>query len=342
LVNVAKSSFSHETTIKEIASHDWEALRAVPHLGGTTIWVSQSKRGTQVLLALLDNPNLTPGLLEWLDGKAVDWSLGSQHSYWNKRYGIERRNSNYTRGEKKIGPTRSFSPGLLDSTLEFEEASRAVLEMSDHFAEQLWHDLAKQGHVHLQYSNSEDGDSFKPIPVESASSFSDFASRVLSPGYFVSWIDKDERLDVVYARELLETDDGLSHFEDEEHLSFLEKEPFSVENLGYAIGAGLQMEDIKLLNEQKYIDYLDEIFLEHPEMNNVVVSIISDTPWQGARYRDLDEVQQMKLVSNIVSTLKHPYLGHPDGISVHLLTCIAMHNQSSNPVKAFVLANLPN
>lgn len=273
-----------------------------------------------------------------------------RHDYWIEKYNIVAVNSNLNDQNETPGPTRSFEVGLIDSNLDLESASRAILEMADHFAEQMWHDLTKQNHVSLRYWHNQGGeygeDKFFP-------EFGAFENQVLdiqdldddvldriSPGMWATWISDYEVLDIKYARDRVEDFEGKEHFLESAYVEHMTEEPFSSMNLGMAMGAGKEYGDIDLVSEEIYNFYLEEIFGDDMEMFETQVEITSDTPWSGIRYRDLTENQQMNLAINLLTTMEHPYLGKHDGISRHFLCCLALHDHTAENVKAFLLLQL--
>ena len=318
---VARSKFADETIIREIASHNWG-----PNDGGDS-----------TLPALAENPNLTPELCEWLDAKSASWSLQAQHVYWIKRYGVDQRNSNFTQGEEKQGPTRSFPAEFINTKLEAKDASKYTIEIADHLLELMWYDLARQKHLELSYINEYRGAYFGPSDTGSTS---EEIIRFFSPGYFVNWISKEESFDFSYASERAQDDDGKWHFEENTYVDYLDEEPFCGPNLGYAIGAGLQADDLKVLDIERYEEYLEEFHSDDREMYEVAISIVKESPWLGTRYGELSDDQKMNLTLNLIATFKHPYLGREDGISVYLLQCIARHDQTPENVKALITLQL--
>ena len=323
--NIAKSKYADEKIIRAMASHSWN-------------WGYNDKEHL-FLPSLLDNPNLTPELLGWLDEETRKWGFQTQHAYWIKRYEIDPRNSNYTTDEKKKGPTRSFAPELLNSNMDATASAAVILEMADHFAEQMWRDLKMQGEFDLDYTNdSHEGDSLVPLELYGAD---EQLLKRFSPGYFVTWARKDEDLDVSYAQDRI-YEDGQYHYEEGHFTDFLDEAPFAELNLAYAIGAGLQHEDLEVVDQEEFESSLEVCYGDDREMYEVNLVVTGDTPWTGVRYRELSEQQQMNLALNFVNVLKHPYLGRKDGIALHLMHCMAKHDQTADSVKAFLLLNLPN
>ncbi len=319
--NVAKSEFADESIIKEIASHNW----------------GPNDSESSVLAALTENPNLTPELREWLDAKSSIWSLQVQHVYWLKRYGVDQMNSSYdSSGSERRGPVRKFAPNFINSKLDFVEASKQALEIADQFMEQMWYDLAQQNHLTLSYTNIYRGAEFLPADLGNTS---EEILNFFSPGYFVTWVDKEDRFDFDWARERAEDDDGNSHFEENTYVDYID-EPYCGPNLGLAIGAGVEAGDLKVLDLERYEEYLEEFHSDDSEMYEVTVTISKESPWQGTRYFELSDEQKMNLILNFIATLKHPYLGRSDGICVHLLECLAKHDQTPDSVKALITLQL--
>jgi hypothetical protein len=323
--NIIHSEFADESIIKAMAKSSW----------------SENDSPHDVLPTLLDFPGITPELTSWLDDISGNWPLIAQHFYWYRRYSVERWNSNINTLNDSSHPTRAFPASMINELCEVEQANHGFLEIADHFTEQLWHDLTEQGHTKLFYSNGYRGDDLLE-PSDIAQTDEEIL-KLFVDGYNVQWLEKEEELDFEWARERAEDGDGSFHFEDGEYTAWVEEdEPFADPNLAYAIAVGLENDDLELLDEKAYANYLESLYTDDPEMQEVTVKIKSDTPWVGVRYRELSEAQQLNLTNNIVVTLKHPYFGRPDGITRHILQCMVKHDQTADNVKALILLNLPN
>lgn len=275
-----------------------------------------------------------------------------RHDYWIEKYNLVAVNSNLNDQNETPGPTRSFKVGLIDSILDLESASSAILEMADHFAEQMWHDLAEQNHVNLRYWHNQGGEygedkffpefgSFENQLLEIPELDFDVLDRI-SPGRWATWFSDYEVLDIKYARDRVEDFEGKEHFVESNYVEHTAEESFSSMNLGMAIGAGKEYGDIDLVSEEIYNFYLDEIFRDDEDMFETRVEITSDTPWLGIRYSELTENQQMNLAINLLTSMEHPYLGKLDGISRHFLCCLAFHDATADNVKALLLLQLSN
>ena len=317
--NVASSEFADESIIRQMATHNW----------------GPNDSEASVLPSLAVNPNLTPQLRDWLDAQSANWSLSAQNTYWWNRYGGNSNNSNHG----KDYPNRSFSSEILTKKLDADSASRVILEIADQFSEQMWHDLSEQKHLSLVYWNEYRGATFRPSDRDLGNA-SEEVIKLFSPDYEVTWVSKDETFEFVYARERAEDDDGKWHFEENTYVDYIVEEPFAKENLGLAIGAGIQEEDLTVLDSAKYEEYLEELHSDDSEMYEVSIAVIKDSPWEGIRYRDLPDDQKMNFVLNLIATLNHPFLGRSDGISVHLLDCLAKHDQTPETVKALIILQL--
>lgn len=320
--NVAKSKFADESVIKAIAKHDWDL----------------NDHESQILAALCENPNLTPELQIWLDSESARWEVLSQYRYWLARYGVNQRNSNFTQGEAKSGPTRSFNTQLLNEHLNMELASTYVFNMADHFIEQMWHDLALQKKIELIYANDLEGDIF--VPSELGESNEEII-QLFSPGYFVTWVSKEEAFNFLWTRARAEDDEGRWHFEEQIYIDYLDETSYTESNLGMAIGAGVQYGDLKVLNETTYEGYLEEFHTDDRDAFEVSLAITKDSPWEGVRYRELSGVQQSNLAMNLIATLQHPFLGRKDGLSLHLIDCLLKHDETAESVKE-LLSGLKN
>jgi hypothetical protein len=249
-------------------------------------------------------------------------------SYWMHRYGVNRIWSESL--------PRTFTSEFINSRLDVDAASRNTLEIADQFLEQMWHDLAEQKHLDLYYLNEQhDPDIFRP---EDIGQTSEQILDYFSPSYSVTWISKAESLNFAYASDEAH-DAGRLHFEESDFWDHLDDGPYSNVNLMFAIGAGLEGYDLKNVKEDVYSGYLEEYYSDR-WYYSVSTEITQDSPWTGIRYRELSAEQQMNLVMNLVATLKHPFLGRADGLSLYLLDCLAKHDQTAENVKAFIASQL--
>ena len=225
----------------------------------------------------------------------------------------------------------SFAPALLNSELDPEIAAGVIREMLAAFSHQMWHDLAQQGHIELRYENSY-RDRFGPSELfDSSESLLD----ELSPDiYDVDWIDKEEAFDLEYAKDIAEAY-GESVF-GELFRDFPDGEAFSTSSLGYAIGAGLGLGDLEVLDDAAFDTYLEACYGNDRNFYKVHFEVISDTYWEGARFRELTESEQMHLARNLISSLSNSYLGEEHGISQHLIDCLVQHDDTAESVRSFL------
>ena len=312
--NVARSKFTNSSLIKEIAAH---------------AWASYDQEGLTLIAAIWENPNLTQEIIDSLDKKSVTLTIDSQYSYWLHRYGVV---NHYVSNSH---PSQ-FASEFINTKLDLDAASRNTFEIAHEFLEQMWHDLAEQKHLSLFYSNEQhDPHIFRPQDMGQAS---EQILDYFSPGYSVTWISKEESLNFEYASDEAYIA-GRFHFEDGDFWDHLGDGPYSSTNLMFAIGAGLEDNDLINVKEDIYSGYLEEYYSDSWYFE-VSTEITQDSPWTGIRYRELSAEQQMNLVMNLVTTLKHPFLGRADGLSLHLLDCLAKHDQTAEKVKAFIASQL--
>ena len=317
--NVARSKFTNSSLIKEIAAH---------------AWASYDQEGWMLIAAIWENPNLTQEIIESLDKKSVTLNIDSQYSYWMHRYVVV--NLSVSNSSVSNSPPSQFASEFLNTKLDLDAASRNTFEIAHEFLEQMWHDLAEQKHLDLHYSQEQhDPDFFRPLDIgQTSEQILDY----FSPVYDVTWISKEQIFNFLYAADEA-YDAGRSHFEESYFWDHLGDGPYSNTNLMFAIGAGLEGNDLKNVKEDVYSGYLEEYYSDR-WYYGASTEITKDSPWTGVRYRELSADQQMNLVLNILTTLKHPFLGRPDGLSLHLLDCLAKHDQTAAKVKDFIVSQL--
>ena len=199
--------------------------------------------------AMLDNPNMTPELLAFLDEKSGTWNVETSWAYWQKRF--------EPKTPKPVDSTDDyFDERLINrNDLALSEAAESVLSIAGVLAEQFWHDLAIAEQISLYYQRDNiDGDQFTPgIDGDPAN---EQIYEILSPGYAATWIQHEESLDAEYARERIS--DDYSDFVDEgEWVNWGEDDPFNEALLAAAIGAGLENEDLVVKDEIEFTRYLE-------------------------------------------------------------------------------------
>jgi hypothetical protein len=322
LANIASSRWAGESVIRGIASHDW----------------GPDER-PEVIRGLLENPNLTPELLSWLDKQSVKWGIDTQWNYWITRYGVNSLNVNYMRSGGEAGPVRSFAPSLIDSTIDANTAAQQIVEISDHFAEQMWHDLAVQEVVVLNYvKDNWEGDRLRPY-IETEAGPLELGDEthldLVSPGYLASWLDHVDYLDVDYARDRASWE-WSDRFQGDWQYTVDSDNPFSDANLAFVVAAGLATGDFKHHDESAYGRYLEAAYRDHESMFDSEVTITADSPWAGPRFRDLTATQQMNFTANLLATIEHPFLGAPRGLAWHFLICIWLHASTVDAVRELI------
>lgn len=315
LLAVASSEYTDEEIIRGIAAHDWSSAsysNFLPRLGL--------------------NPNLTPDLLIWLDEQTRNWPLVAQNGYWLQRYAIPAVLS------MEQTPA-TFKESFYNTRLDASVAARQLLEIASPLAEQMWHDLALQGIFELSYwRDSYSGDEFVPNISNAGPSVSigdeSVLQRILSKGYFTTWISVSDDVDYSLALENATRDYEILAEESGEASS---EEPFTSYGLAYAYAGGLDLGDIDTTNESKLHALLDEVYSDDESCVESSVEITQDTLWLGPRYRALSPEQQENIAHNISATLTHPYLGATGGIATHLLVCLALHSETADLVRDFIV-----
>lgn len=229
----------------------------------------------------------------------------------------------------------SFPTELVSSSLKPQDAFEAMQAFQTEFLEQMWHDLAVQGHIHLRYQQRESFDSLLPTDLFGTE---EHVLNKYSPVHQIElWANKHVSFDAMGARETA-TDNWL--FE-EYFVETLFDAAFSEVNLGFAIGKGLYEGDLQLLSSEAFENYLQEIYGGWRDYYKVELEIIGDVDWEGLRYGELWSEQQMYLATNFVSAYQHHESSMTNGVALHLLHCMAKHDRTADNVKAFIRLNLP-
>ena len=205
------------------------------------------------------------------------------------------------------------------------------------FILQLWRDLSVQGQVQLIYMNQDDyRDELYPSELK------DHRARA-ALGNFIDidsveeWARKSESFDLDRAEAVLtyQSEHFFEFFSD-----YVYDEEFSEHLLGYAIGRGLSIGDLKVVGQEAFGAYLHAIYDEHG-FYTVELEIFGDVHWEGLRYGELSPDQQMHLVTNFLNSREGSDKDWASVVVPHLLHCMARHDQTADNVKAFLLQNLP-
>lgn len=272
------------------------------------------------------NPNLTEFTFVWLDDYSKNWPSDQAFQYWQRRYheGWSPENLDSRKPLELIKQLTGFQNEILEDSLSAEVAAREVVRIAKYFAQQMWHDLTKQGDTYLTYvEDSYAGSTLRPSFPLTELDAGDYVLDGLSDGYFTSWISHGKEVDYQYGMDTVQnyTDqDGIREDGDEIDDSSLCKALVTGSNLG----------DLEITGDiQRYFEasnLFGELDFDYP------VTIESEPTWEGPRFRELEEAQQRNLINNILVTMDHSLLGRPQGLSTHLLICIAFHENTTAKV----------
>ena len=274
---------------------------------------------------LWSNPNIDAKLLDWLDIETANWPVDEAFQYWQTRASIKAGETTIPITPGNDIPTKSnFSEEFLNGISKNPECSLELLRICKPLAQQLWHDLAQEDIVYLQYQeDSVSGSTFRAYMPDNSMDVPERVLDALSYGYFTDWISKEAEIDesrvwgdVVSKIE----EDGFKEWDDTVEESTLCK----------ALIYGSELGDLEITgNLQKYLrdsGLFGESDFDYP------VKIESEPAWDGPRFSELTVDQQLNLVNNICNSMPHSLFGRKKGIGVHLLVCIILHPATSPEV----------
>jgi hypothetical protein len=264
-------------------------------------------------------PNLDEDCVDWLDKESLNWPLAQSFYYWVERH--SRFDLNKSPIEENSALRSSFGSKILTQDLQDEECYQETFRISKQFAQHLWYDLWKQGDMDFTYQeDSVDGDTFRPYDTPTPESYVD----LLSDGFFTSWISHENAIDVSYGVDYVAgriEDEGLRYCCDE----------IDDDSLCRALVAGQQSNDLEITGDLEA--YFERSGLFGETDREYPVTVESPPDWIGKRYEQLTSEEQLHLAKNLISSMSHPLLSPKHGVVAHLLFCIGLHENTSEPVK---------
>ena len=223
-----------------------------------------------------------------------------------------------------LTPSVDYSAIFKNKEVEVKDSAEFVLNISVELTAILWQELASLELITFFYQqDTDDGDHFGPEDFELEHTAAEY---LLSPGYFVDWVTRDEYIDAEYVSDRLEDEWGswdaaidkigaLEHGASVGHLEPIAANVFG--DIFHEIGSVGGM-------EAQFIVTDIEPDLEAIQMN-----------LKNSNYSGLSNSVKHEIVVHVINTIEHPFLGGFK-ISQHLLKLLLMHPATPEESKALI------
>jgi hypothetical protein len=224
-----------------------------------------------------------------------------------------------------LTPSVDYSVVFKNKEVEVKDSAEFVLNISVELTAILWQELATLGLVIFYYrQDTDDGDHFGPEEFDFEETAAEY---LLSPGYFVDWVTRDEYIDSEYVSERLEDEWG-SWDSSIDKIGALEH--------GAAVGhlEPLQEDVLKSIYEKELLS------VGGMEAQFIITDVEPDLPkikknLKNKNYEGLSDSIKHEIIVRLIDTLEHPFLGGFK-ISHHLLKLLLIHPATPEESKALI------
>jgi hypothetical protein len=260
-------------------------------------------------ITLPENPSVTKSIIATLVTKAAHrWEWRALSGFYAKQLEIAGLELKWDYPNYLIGEESS----------DLERAPLNVYSVMRYIAEDLWNDLGDQGSLHLTYvPDNVDGDHFGPASIsESCTEY------LLSPGFECQWINLTRGIVIDRVLESVE-----------ENWVFEEDWADDLSNEWNRVAVllnGLASGEIENYNEKLVGEYI-EAYADSDYYYETDMELLEFT-YEGLRYKNLNQAQQMVLVSNLVLAHRNDMFLRHFGLTSHLLNLISIHPNTGGEV----------
>jgi hypothetical protein len=223
-----------------------------------------------------------------------------------------------------LTPSVDYSVVFKNKEVEVKDSAEFVLNISVELTAILWQELATLGLVIFYYrQDTDDGDHFGPEEFDFEETAAEY---LLSPGYFVDWVTRDEYIDAEYVSDRLEDEWG--------------SWDAAIDKIG-ALEHGASVGHLEPIPANAFGDIFNEIgSVGGMEVQFIVTDVEPDLPkiqqnLKKANYQELSEPIKHALIVHLINTLDHPFLGGFK-MSQHLLSLLLIHPATPDESKALI------
>jgi hypothetical protein len=224
-----------------------------------------------------------------------------------------------------LNPSIDYSVIFKNKEVEVKDSAEFILNISVELTAILWQELAAHKLITFYYQqDTDDGDHFGPDDFDFDQSPAEY---ILSPGFEVDWVIRDEYIDSEYVSDRL-ADEWGSWDSSIDKIGALE--------YGAALGhlEPLQEDVLKGIYEQELLS------VGGMEAQFIITDVEPDLPkikknLKNKNYEGLSDSIKHEIIVRLIDTLEHPFLGGFK-ISHHLLKLLLIHPATPEESKALI------
>ena len=226
--------------------------------------------------------------------------------------------------EAALKPISNYSAIFENQSISVRDSAEFVLNIRHELTSILWQELATHQLLTFYYrQDTSDGDHFGPEDFDLEHSPAEY---LISPGYEVDWVTRDEYLDSEYVAQRLEEEWGTWDA--------------TIDKIG-ALYFGSDAGHLEPIGENIYREVYQELeSVGVMEDQFIVTDVEPDLPkikqnLKKANYESLPDLVKHEIVEHLIATLNHPFLGGFK-ISQHLLALLLIHPATPDESKALI------
>jgi hypothetical protein len=223
-----------------------------------------------------------------------------------------------------LNPRLDYSVILTNKTVDVKDSAEFVLSICVELTSILWQELAIHKLITFYYrQDAYDGDHFGPEDFELEETAAEY---LLSPGYFVDWVTRNEYLDSEYVADRLEEEWGTWDA--------------AIDKAG-ALEHGAGVGHLEPIAETVFRDVFNELgSIGGMETQFIITDVEPDYSkmkenLKTSSFENLSDQIKHEVVLHLIETINHPFLGG-FSISQHLLKLLMMHPATPEQSKALI------
>ncbi len=225
---------------------------------------------------------------------------------------------------KMLTPNSDYSVILKDKPVESADSAEFILSICADLTAILWQELAVNKLLTFYYQRDPDeGDHFGPEGFDLQETPAEY---LLSPGFEVDWVTRNEYIEAEYVAERLEEEWG--------------SWDAAIDKTG-ALEYGASNGHLEPISEKAFAEIFKELgSVDGMETQFIVTEVEPDLSkisenLRNLNYESLSSSTKHQIVMHLIDTLEHPLLGGFK-MSQHLLKLLLMHPGTPEESKALI------
>lgn len=225
---------------------------------------------------------------------------------------------------KALTPSQDYAIIFRDKPIEVGDSEEFILSISVDLTAILWQELASHGLLTFYYQqDTDEGDHFGPEDFDLQETPAEY---LLSPGFEVDWVTRNEYIEAEYVAERLEDEWG--------------SWDAAIDKTG-ALEYGASNGHLEPITEKAFADVFKELgSVGGMETQFIVTDVEPDLSkisknLKKSNYEGLSNPTKHQIIIHLIDTLEHPLLGGFK-MSQHLLKLLLMHPGTPEESKALI------